>query len=828
MFTSNDTIRRAKPSLPSVVSVEPQTLEILPFSGLQYSEATSQHVVTKSMITKFLQHILTLAFAVNEINEDPKLLPNLTLGFHVCDSYYDARMTYRTTLELLFRSRKFVPNYKCDSDEGLILAIIGALSTEISLRMSDISSLYKIPQLKYGSFALEEHFTAQLPSLYRMVPNEVHQYMGVIYLLKYFRWTWVGLFAVDDDGGEHFLKVMEPQLSQNGICSAFAQRIPKQAIQLTFEAFIVIHLDLYECFTDNKVSTFVFYGETMSAILLTILTTHIEKNFGKVWIMTAQMDLTLLGFQPHSDWQLFNGSIFFSVRTNQPQGYNTFLQTINPCQMQGSSFLKEFWEQVFNCVFSDRGNPIMNDKICSGEERLESLPGCLFEMNMSGHSYNIYNAMHTFLQGISFNNSAGETVSFNDKRELVTVLDIMNMIVFPNKSFFRMKIGKMDPRTPEVIINEDLIVWPNYFNQVLPISLCSDPCYSGYQKKKKEGEKFCCYDCIPCPEGKVSDAMDMEHCHKCPEDQYPTKNKSGCIPKVITFLAYEEPLGISLVLIAVFFSSLTVTILGTFIKYGDTPIVKANNRDITYTLLTSLLLCFLCSFLFLGRPKKVTCFLQQSAFGIIFSIAVSCILAKTITVVVAFMATKPGSSMRKVDSLTCPASEPLAVPHEWYQPGGLLIGGISSQIIYTFYELSFKEPPSEELRHDIPILVTKFYQHILALAFAINEINENPHFLPNVTLGFHISDSYYDAKRTYRTTLHLLFKSHQSSLFLYAMTPATLVIRRKKEKVMHFAAMIVLHVQKERFQTRRIWLTVSNAQKINIQAGIMINAFPRR
>ncbi|XP_077774098.1 vomeronasal type-2 receptor 116-like [Podarcis muralis] len=355
------------------------------------------------MMTKFYQHILALAFAVKEINENPNLLPNVTLGFHIYDSYYNARITYRNTLDLLFEMHRFAPNYKCDSQRNLI-AVIRGLSSDTSFHLADTLSLYKIPQLHY------------------------------------------------------------------------------------------------------------------------------------------------------------------------------------------------------------------------------------------------------FLQGILFNNSAGETMSFNDKRELRGGFDITNMITFPNKSFLQMKVGCVNPYALEgktFIFHEDVIVWHRGFNQVIPISLCNDHCQPGNQKKKKEGEKFCCYGCAPCSEGEISNHDDMNDCFRCPKAQYPNKNKTACIEKTMTFLSYEEPLGISLASVALSFFLITALVLGIFIKYRDTPIVKANNRYLTYSLLVSLLLCFLSSLLFLGEPSTVSCLLRQPTFGIIFSVAVSCVLAKTITVVLAFMATKPGSRMRK-------------------------------------------------------------------------------------------------------------------------------------------------------------------------------------
>ncbi|XP_063808871.1 vomeronasal type-2 receptor 26-like [Pseudophryne corroboree] len=182
----------------------------------------------------------------------------------------------------------------------------------------------------------------------------------------------------------------------------------------------------------------------------------------------------------------------------------------------------------------------------------------------------------------------------------------------------------------------------------MPHGLCSAICLPGSRKSLREGYPICCYDCIPCSEGEISNATDSEDCHKCPDDEWPNERKDMCIPRRVEFLSYKKDT------IATVFSAmsglyfiLTVFIIGIFISFRDTPIVKASNRNLSLILLISLKLSVLCVYLFIGRPVDITCMLRQISFGIIFTIAVSSILAKTVMVYIAFKASRPGSSWRK-------------------------------------------------------------------------------------------------------------------------------------------------------------------------------------
>ncbi|XP_053120353.1 vomeronasal type-2 receptor 26-like [Hemicordylus capensis] len=660
------------------------TSQIFMFVGeITFSQHPHQSVIHDTMIvTKHYQHILALAFAVKEINENHQVLPNATLGFHIYDSYFSPKDSYRAAMKLISTHNRFTPNYKCGKNN--LISVIGDLSPEISLHISTILSIYKIPQFTYGPAPVMNDKTESI-LFYQMVPNEMYVYKGIIQLLLYFRWTWVGVLARNNENGERFVQTIHVLFSPSGICLAFLRRTDTFHMNQVFEnqAWLV---ETYKVFMKSHANVVIIYEEAILLLRWLLYLPQMEwvtmEPKGKVWIIKTQMEFTSLMYQRSWDIQDLHGALSISTHSTELLGYQNFLQTRNHLLAKEDGFIRNFWEQAFTCVFPNPSDNIEAENICTGVEKLESLPGFFFEMSMTGHSYNIYKAvyavayslhalfssrlkdremvntrrvnlqelswqLHHFLKRVSFNNSGGDEISFDKNGEALAGFEIFNWVTFPNQSFKRVQIGRLDSQGKVFISHDEAITWHSTFNQTLPISVCTDSCCPGYFRRKQEGKEFCCFDCIPCPEGKISSQKDTDNCLICPDDHYPSVDKDSCIPKKITFLSYEEPLGTCLAFLALSFSLFTTLVLGTFKKHHDTPIVKANNRNLSYALLISLLLCFLSALLFIGHPEKVTCLFRQSAFAIIFSVAVSCVLAKSITVVLAFKTTKPGSSMRK-------------------------------------------------------------------------------------------------------------------------------------------------------------------------------------
>ncbi|XP_063158800.1 vomeronasal type-2 receptor 26-like [Candoia aspera] len=862
------------------------------------------------------QHILALELAIKEINGNAWILPNITLGIHISNSYILARWIYLASMELLSTKGRFIPNYKCDLKDNVISVIAGH-NAYIGQFMSNILSIYKIPQLIYGSAAeLDDNIEA--PFFHQLFPNEDLQIMGIIQLLLHFQWKWIGLIVQNPERGKRFIQNRLDIFSQKGICFDFMEEMPKESVANDIEVQLNGYVTLCKVIMKSTANVVIIYckNEDMPFFGMLPYISEYEdmpmKRKDKVWIMPAQMEFTSLSFQRNRRLDFIHGALSLAVSSKEILGFRKFIQMRKPTSEEEDSLTRLFWEHAFECSFANAMLDEDRGKECTGEEALETLPESVLETSLTGQSYSVYNAIyalahalqamlsskakrrkrgnawdlrtlnqelwqfHRCLRTVSFNNSAGEMVSFDERGELATGFDIINWVTFPNQSYHRIKVGNIAPMAPPdklLTISAEEIIWPTMFNQV-PVSVCNAHCLSGYSRIKREGKPFCCYDCLPCPEGKISNKTDADDCFPCSEDQFPNKAHNICLPKWITFLSYEESLGISLTTIAFFFSLISAVVLGIFIKEQDTPIVKANNRNLTYILLTALLLSFLCTLLFIGQPDQVKCLLRQTAFGIIFSVALSCILGKTTIVVLAFMATKPGSKMRKwvgkrlanaivlscslMQLIICmvwlaisppfPDSDKHSMVEEivlqcnegsttmFYLVLGFM--GLLAAISFTLAFLARNLPDSfneakfitfsmlvfcsvwvsfvptylstkgkyvvaveifsilasaagllgcifspkcciivlrPEKRRKLEIthrdhsssqrtekngkkiwILIQNYQHILAFLFAIKEINENSQLLPNITLGFHIYNSYFLASWTYMATLQLL------------------------------------------------------------------------
>uniref|UniRef100_A0A803TUN3 G-protein coupled receptors family 3 profile domain-containing protein n=1 Tax=Anolis carolinensis TaxID=28377 RepID=A0A803TUN3_ANOCA len=500
-----------------------------------------------------------------------------------------------------------------------LVSVIGGQSSEISLHMIGYSILAPVIGVK-----------EKLPSFYRMVPGEKWQYMGIVLLLLHFHWTWIGIIASHDDKGENFVQTILPMLFQHKICTSVIERT--QSIADILENSQVLHdiLAIADSLTSSTVKVYIVNADfiTVSCLewliyLYETVSGIIQLSRGKMWLMTAHWDFSSDMFHRNFDIRVFHGALSLASHSNEVLGFAKFLKELHPNSPKGDGFIKIIWEQAFNCLFSDSEEATENN-ICTGEEKLEMLPGTFFETSMTAQSYSIYNAIyaitHALDKMLSSSTSKLKTtanrrrllaqnlqswmVMFLINGELASGFDIINWVIFPNKSFARVNVGRMDPQAflgPKFTIDGEAVFF----------------------------------------------LSDQDDCLPCPADKFPNRKQDGCLPKTLHFISFTEPLGMTSAILSLSFALITVFVLGIFIKYKNTPVVKANNRNLTYCLLISLLLCFLCALLFIGKPLQINCYLRQPAFGVIFSVAVSCMLAKTITVVVAFMATKPGTKISK-------------------------------------------------------------------------------------------------------------------------------------------------------------------------------------
>uniref|UniRef100_H3AS48 G-protein coupled receptors family 3 profile domain-containing protein n=1 Tax=Latimeria chalumnae TaxID=7897 RepID=H3AS48_LATCH len=621
-----------------------------------------------------------MIFAIEEINQNANLLPNITLGYGIYDTCFLVSTGLEGSMWLITGKEDPVPNYRCTSQSPLA-AIIGDATSGTSIPMARLLGLYRYPQISYYAGVDKLSDRHQFPSFFRTVPRGKIQARSIARLLVHFGWTWVGILAEETEYGDLSTQSLREELLNTNVCIGFSEFVPTiySAIKVNYIIDLI-----------NKSSVNAIVIICYETYILPVMQEVIRQNItGKSWLASASSSTSGKIFKNH----LLVGTIGLATHKANIPGFHDFLLNLHPFTSQHNMYLETFWEEVFgykwpntNTYQSTPTNELGKEsKLCTGTESLKELDISYFDASESRVAYNVYNAVYAaahalhdlymckpgegpfgngtcanihdfepwqllhYAKNVNFKNKLGEEIYFDDEGNSLPVFDVINWHQTPEGNFEYVDVGRLDFRLPpgrELIFNNSALMWNGGQTQI-PLSVCSESCLPGFRKAVRQGEPICCFDCIRCSEGKISNQTDSSDCLECPDDHWSNDRRDMCVPKSIEFLSYTENLGIILASTSILFSFIPAAILCTFIRYRETPIVKANNRELSYVLLLALVLCFLCCLIFIGQPVMVTCMLRQTTFGIIFAFSISCVLAKTIMVVIAFTATKPNSSLKK-------------------------------------------------------------------------------------------------------------------------------------------------------------------------------------
>nr|XP_046246212.1 extracellular calcium-sensing receptor-like [Scatophagus argus] len=371
------------------------------------------------------------------------------------------------------------------------------------------------------------------------------------------------------------------------------------------------------------------------------------------------------------------GAIGFGIQRSVIPGVREFLLDLSPTKVAASPVLTEFWEEAFNCRLGKTA--AVDERVCDGSEDIQTLQSQYTDTSQLRITNMVYKAVYaiahaihnsvcqetnsttqcdkttrieskqllTQLTKVNFSQN-GYDVSFDANGDPVATYELVNWQKSESGSLELVTVGFYDASLPagqEFSINRNL-TWMEGRTQV-PVSVCSDSCPPGTRKVLQKGKPICCYDCILCPEGEISNATDSPDCFPCPKEFWPNAERDSCLPKPVEFLSFDEVLGIILAAFSVAGACLAIITAAVFFHHRTSPIVRANNSELSFLLLFSLTLCFLCSLTFIGAPTEWSCMLRHTAFGITFVLCISCVLGKTIVVLMAFKATLPGSNVMK-------------------------------------------------------------------------------------------------------------------------------------------------------------------------------------
>ena len=212
---------------------------------VQISAAGQDQLCADDMKSKYKpQYVESFKYALDEINRDDKILPNVTLGCVVMDIC--GRDLVALARSLAFISESGLESSKVDDDdtnEGQailcgeeivhfdVIGVVGPQSSREAVMVSSLLSLFKIPVLSTSATSDELTDKTRFEYFMRLVPPDRFQAQAMMEIVEHYNWTYISLLYSEGSYGENGMKLIEKEAKIRGICIEYTKKTHKKKIK---------------------------------------------------------------------------------------------------------------------------------------------------------------------------------------------------------------------------------------------------------------------------------------------------------------------------------------------------------------------------------------------------------------------------------------------------------------------------------------------------------------------------------------------------------------------------------------------------------------------
>ncbi|KAG3265701.1 glutamate metabotropic receptor 6, transcript variant X4 [Ictidomys tridecemlineatus] len=630
-----------------------------------------------------------MLYALDRVNADPELLPGVRLGARLLDTC--SRDTYALEQALSFvqaliqgrgdgeearvRCPGGVPPLRAAPPERVV-AVVGASASSVSIMVANVLRLFAIPQISYASTAPELSDSTRFDFFSRVVPPDSYQAQAMVDIVRALGWNYVSTLASEGNYGESGVEAFV-QISREagGVCIAQSIKIPREPKPGEFNKVIRRLME-----TPNARGIIIFANEDdIRRVLEAARQANLTGHF--LWVGSDSWGSKIAPILNLEDVAV--GAITILPKRASIDGFDQYFMTRSLENNRRNIWFAEFWEENFNCKLTSSGSQSDDTtRKCTGEERIGQDSAYEQEGKVQfviDAVYAIAHALHSmhqalcpghiglcpameptdgrtllqYIRAVRFNGSAGTPVMFNENGDAPGRYDIFQyqatngsassggyQAVGQWAEVLRLDVSGTDQglgvgdgplipgsrgHWPVSSIQVEALQWSGDPREV-PISQCSLPCVPGERKKMVKGVP-CCWHCEACDGYRFQ--VDEFTCEACPGDMRPTPNHTGCRPTPVVRLTWSSPWAAPPLLLAVLGIMATTTVVATFVRHNNTPIVRASGRELSYVLLTGIFLIYAITFLMVAEPGDAVCAARRLFLGLGTTLSYSALLTKT-------------------------------------------------------------------------------------------------------------------------------------------------------------------------------------------------------